>query len=291
MAELTELLKILVDQHKTQQEQNQEQIRVQKEQIEIQKTQIKLQQQQFEETLKAQNKQIEMLQDQHKVELENKAASTSFQAFDPTSGTWANYWNKFMTFIEANSVSEAKQAKIFLTNQSDSTFKILSNLAEQEAPSRDVNQLSMEDIKKYMSLVFDPKRILIRERYRYWLAMKRKPGETIQELAARTRRDASTCEFKNIRDPLDEALRLRFICSVDNEAVLKALFQLNDEELTFLRAVEIAQSIEESAKVAKDIVYEKGEAYKLDDTDSINKVKSKPGSSKGKQPYQQTNQP
>ena len=50
------------------------------------------------------------------------------------------------------------------------------------------------------------------------------------------RQDAVTCDFQSIRDPLDEALRTRFISSVDNEAVLKALFKLKDDELTFLKA-------------------------------------------------------
>ena len=56
--------------------------------------------------------------------------------------------------------------------------------------------------------------------------MKRKPGETIPELASRIRQDAATCDFQSIKDPLDEALRTKFICSVDNEAVLKTLFKL-----------------------------------------------------------------
>ena len=63
--------------------------------------------------------------------------------------------------------------------------------------------------------------------------MKRKPGETISELASRIRQDAATCDFQSIKDPLDEALRTKFICSVDNEAVLKTLFKLKDDELKF----------------------------------------------------------
>ena len=62
-------------------------------------------------------------------------------------------------------------------------------------------------------------------------SMKRKPGETIPELASRIRQDAATCDFQSIKDPLDEALRTKFICSVDNEAVLKTLFKLKDDEL------------------------------------------------------------
>ena len=66
---------------------------------------------------------------------------------------------------------------------------------------------------------FDPTRYIIRERFKFWSNMLRKPGETVQELAARIRQDAVTCDFASIKDPLDEALRTRFICSINNEAV------------------------------------------------------------------------
>ena len=41
----------------------------------------------------------------------------------------------------------------------------------------------------------------------------------------------------------DEAMRTRFICAVKNEAVLKAVFKLRDDELTFSKAVEVVQEI------------------------------------------------
>ena len=85
--------------------------------------------------------------------------------------------------------------------------------------------------------------------------MKRKPGETIPELASRIRQDAATCDFQSIKDPLDEALRTKFICSVDNEAVLKTLFKLKDDELKFSNAIRVAQEVEEAAKVAKETVH------------------------------------
>ena len=77
--------------------------------------------------------------------------------------------------------------------------------------------------------------------------MKRKPGKTILELSARIRQAAATCDFQSIDDPLDEALRIRFICSVNNEAVLKALFKVGADELTFTRAVAIAAETEDAA--------------------------------------------
>ena len=56
---------------------------------------------------------------------------------------------------------------------------------------------------------------------------------------------------------LDEALRTMFICSVENEAALKALFKLRDNELTctFARAIQVALEITEAARVAKERVY------------------------------------
>ena len=57
----------------------------------------------------------------------------------------------------------------------------------------------------------------------------RKHGETLQELLSRIRQDAVTCDFQSNKDPLEEALRTRFICSMDNEAVLKALFRFYND--------------------------------------------------------------
>ena len=90
-----------------------------------------------------------------------------------------------------------------------------------------------------MKTQFDPTRYIVRERYKFWFDLKRKAGETIPELAARIRQDAVTCDFTTITDPQDEALRTRFICSVNNEAILKALFRMKDDELTFAKAVAV----------------------------------------------------
>ena len=46
-------------------------------------------------------------------------------------------------------------------------------------------------------------------------------------------------------------MRTRFICSLDNEAVLKALFKLKDDEFT---GYQVTQEIE-AARVAKETVY------------------------------------
>ena len=120
---------------------------------------------------------------------------------------------------------------------------------------RSVNELKMDDIQKFVGELFDPKRSVVRERYKFWADLKRRPGETLQELASRIRHDAVMCDFKLIKDPLDEALKTRFICSMDNEAVRNSLFQLKDDELTFTQAIQVSQETEEAASVAKETVY------------------------------------
>ena len=69
---------------------------------------------------------------------------------------------------------------------------MLSNLAAQQQPVKSIHELTMNDIQTFMAEQFDPKR-------KFWSDMKRKPGETITELASRIRQDAATCDFQSIK--------------------------------------------------------------------------------------------
>ena len=135
------------------------------------------------------------------------AAIPSFVPFNATVELWTDYSVRFHTFLEANSVPAEKRAQVFLTNQSREIYKLLSNLASQQSPVKGINDLSLDEVEEYMRSQFDPTRYIVRERFKFWTEMNRKPGETIQESAARIRNDAVTCDFSEIHDPLDEALR------------------------------------------------------------------------------------
>lgn len=131
----------------------------------------------------------------------NSTSIPTFSAFNPTEELWKDYLARFQTFVAANSVAADKQAKVFLTNQTSVNYKLLSNLASQQQPPKEVNDLSMDEITEFMKGQFDPTLFVIRERFKFWSGMQRKPGETIQELAARIRHDAATCNFAAIKDP------------------------------------------------------------------------------------------
>ena len=239
MSEISELILLLNKQH-------QEQMTVLRDE----------QNKQHQEQMTMLQEQIKILQTSLNKPRENvPTPMASFQPFDSTSELWTDYLARFRTFVTANSIPDNKQAQIFLTNQSNSVYKMLSNLAAQQQPVKSIHELTMNDIQTFMAEQFDPKRFVVRERFKFWSDMKRKPGETIPELASRIRQDAATCDFQSIKDPLDEALRTKFICSVDNEAVLKTLFKLKDDELKFSNAIRVAQEVEEAAKVAKETVH------------------------------------
>ena len=256
MSEISELILLLNKQHQEQNKQHQEQMAVLRDEHREQNKQYQEQNKQHQEQMTMLQEQLKILQSSLNNPRENvPTPMASFQPFDSTSELWTDYLARFRTFVTANSVPDNKQAQIFLTNQSNSVYKMLSNLAAQQQPVKSIHELTMNDIQTFMAEQFDPKRFVVRERFKFWSDMKRKPGETIPELASRIRQDAATCDFQSIKDPLDEALRTKFICSVDNEAVLKILFKLKDDELKFSNAIRVAQEVEEAAKVAKETVH------------------------------------
>ena len=203
---------------------------------------------------KKENKQLIKLLTQ-KAKKKAGGATPNFTAFDPYTELWMDYLSCFRTFIRANSINEDRVPQIYLTNQSKVFYKQLTDWSEQQTLKKDINTLTMNDIEEYIKTQYNPRTFIIRERYRYWSNIKRNPGETIQELAERIQHDATTCEFATITDAQEEPLRTRFICSVRNEAILKALFKLKDDELFFGRAIDIAMEMEEAAKVEKEMVH------------------------------------
>ena len=252
--------------------------------IQMLQEQLEAQKKQTEALAEAQQKQTEaliaVLTRETKVPSVPVATIPSFVPFDPTVELWTDYWARFLTFLGANSVPNEKRAQVFLTKQTRVTYKLLSNLASQQSPPTSVNDMDLDQIEAFMREQFDPTRYVVRERFKFWSEMRRKPGKTIQELAARIRHDAVTCDFPRIKDSLDEALRTRFMCSVGNEAILKALFKVNDDELTFTKAIAIAVEIEEAAKVAKETVYGSKPSF-----NSINQIQSPVQQNRGRKRF------
>ena len=104
---------------------------------------------------------------------ESSTPVASFEPFDSSSELWLDYLERFRTFLTANSIPKEKEAELFITNKTTVTYKLHSNLAAQQSPSKGINDLSMDDIQKFMGKQFDPRRFVVRERYRFWSDVKR----------------------------------------------------------------------------------------------------------------------
>ena len=99
-------------------------------------------------------------------------ATPSFVQFDPSSELWAHYWARFCLHVSPHSIFNDQKAHIFLTNQSSTTYKLLSNLASHETPPKSFNKLTMTKIETYLKHQFDPKWFVVRERFKFWSEMQ-----------------------------------------------------------------------------------------------------------------------
>ena len=85
-------------------------------------------------------------------------------------------------------------------------YKLLCTLARQQAPLKDINALTIENIARFMEGEYDLKCFTVQERFKFWSDVQHKPGEMVEELTARICKDSATCDFASIRDPQDEAI-------------------------------------------------------------------------------------
>uniref|UniRef100_A0A5S6Q4R9 Uncharacterized protein n=1 Tax=Trichuris muris TaxID=70415 RepID=A0A5S6Q4R9_TRIMR len=100
--------------------------------VELFRKQMEVQQQQIEEQRKQIEKLLSFLGPVSATPPAVASSVPSFPAFDPTSELWKEYWARFKTFAGANSIPAEKLAQVFLTNQTTTTFKLLSTLAFQQ---------------------------------------------------------------------------------------------------------------------------------------------------------------
>ena len=104
---------------------------------------------------------------------------------------------------------------------------------------------SLTLITKALKEHYDPKPIVITERYHFHLR-NQSPTENSANYVAELRRLAASCEF---RAHLDEALRDRFVCGLHSDSARRKL--LTESKLTFTHAIELAQCMEQADKNVK----------------------------------------
>ena len=167
--------------------------------------------------------------------------------FDPEKEDWRDYVEQIEQYFIAHDLSgdgkESTRRALFLSGVGSSTYVTLKSLLAPEKPA----DKSFKDIIAVLTKHFSPPPSEVVQSYRFFSRV-RQPGETVSVFVAALRRLAKDCNFGTA---MDRILRDKIVFSISDEAIQKKL--LDEPKLTYLRAVELAESAEAAAKGQKEM--------------------------------------
>lgn len=175
-------------------------------------------------------------------------------SYDASVESWRQYTERLEQFFIANAITDGdRQRAIFLTVIGPSTYALLRNLLSPAAPM----EKALAELIKILDDHFDPVPSEIVERFKFNTRV-RCAGESVADFVAELRRLAKYCNFGST---LDEMLRDRIVCGIQDEAIQRKL--LAENKLTLPRATEIAFAMEAAARDAMNLKQVTSEVNKL----------------------------
>ena len=164
--------------------------------------------------------------------------------FDSNEEDWQSHVERLKLYCIANSIdTEEKQRAILLSACGPATYRTIKNIVAPIKPA----EKTFDDIVKLMGEHYNPKPTPTVQRCLF-NARSRKQGETVAKFIAELKRLTEYCEFG---DRLDEMMRDRLVCGINEERWQKRL--LAEPNLTYKKAIDIAQALETAEKNVKDI--------------------------------------
>ena len=165
--------------------------------------------------------------------------------FDPEREEWSQYAQRLTHFFAANGVEDATRKKeILLAMVGPATFKLLTNLVVPDTPGKKTYKDLIDALKAH----YEPVPSEVVQRLQFY-ARDRRPGESISMYVAELRALAVYCNFGTT---LDKMLRDRLVGGINDSRVRKRLLQ--EKELNFKRALEIAQALEVAERDERKLV-------------------------------------
>jgi len=149
------------------------------------------------------------------------------------------YLERVDLYFAANDIAEGKRVAVFLSVIGGKTYTLLRNLL---APAK-LGDLSLSELKGALKKHFEPKRVVIAERFHFY-RRNQAAGESIADFVAELRRLSTHCAFGE--NQLEEALRDRLVCGLRSEAIQRRLLTVTN--LTFAEALQTAQGMEAADK-------------------------------------------
>lgn len=158
----------------------------------------------------------------------------SIEQFDPKSGDITSYLERLEQLFICNVVEDNKKVPLLLTLIGGETYNVLKDLVSPELPSTK----SFADLKRALGDHYNPKRLVIAERYKFYNS-NQESNEDIKSFVARLKKLTQYCNFGQF---LSECLRDKLVCGLRSATIKRKL--LSEDNLTFERAYEIAVSME-----------------------------------------------
>ncbi len=179
--------------------------------------------------------------DEHGIKDKKKGSmSTLLGRVDESKEDWPQYVERVNHFFAVNGIDNATRQKSALL--AAATYSLLQNLVSPDkAGERTYDQL--------VAILRDHFKPTRRRLFNVpGFSRVRKPGETVATFVSELR---SLAEFCNFNNTLDDMLRDRIVCGINNTKIQQKL--LAEKTLTLAKAIELAQGMETAAKNAKEL--------------------------------------
>jgi hypothetical protein len=181
--------------------------------------------------------------------------------FDEQTEDWGQYIERLGHYFVANEIDDnGKKRAIFLSVCGSKIYKLMCDLLSPAKPGDKTFAQLAEIVKNHLQ----PKPSEIVQRYKFHSCF-RTSDQSVSTYVAHLRHLSADCNFGDTLEPM---LRDRLVCGVNNDRIQRRL--LAERELTFERALTIAQGMEQAEQSAADL--QKNEKLGAN-SHSVNKVK------------------
>ncbi|XP_043916150.1 LOW QUALITY PROTEIN: uncharacterized protein K02A2.6-like [Protopterus annectens] len=168
----------------------------------------------------------------------------SLVAYDCQTQTWEEFCEVLEHFFEANQITDAgRKRAILLSSVGSKTYSLMRNLLSPDKPG----DKSFTELTSLLQSHYNPKPSEIVQRFKF-NSRTRVANETVTEYVAVLRELAQHC---NYGDRLTEMLRDRLVCGIADDRIQRRL--LAEPELSFEKALKLAQAIETANKDIRDL--------------------------------------
>ncbi len=159
--------------------------------------------------------------------------------FDNTQEDWESYVERVDLYLIVNDIAdEGKKRATLLTLCGPKTYHVIRDLVAPKTPA----EVEYNDIVSLVKQHYNPKPVVTVQRFKF-NSRSRQKEETVATFVAELRHLAMHCQYG---DSLNDMLRDRLICGIDNKRIQCRL--LSEKDVDFKRALEVAQAMESADK-------------------------------------------